>query len=307
MEVLYLSEHRECFFYDRSLRPQIEIIRFKKGESSKAFIEVNEMVFFVEGTVRHASDNYPLSENCSGEFIFMPSGENVYFEAVDDSVMTIIRMDKPVGFCANYSMEDFYNEMPDASRREEKKPVSSLPINEPLSHFLEGISYYIDGGLRCRSFSDLKINELFLLLRFFYTKEQLRDFLRPVLSADTTFSEYVRANRSKYPTSKQMAASLNMTVKQFALKFGKVFGSTPYNWLKRKKADAICRQLLTSNDPLIRIAEDNGFNTLQQFSNFCKKELGATPSKIRATQKRCKMGDSEASQQELFCRMGQIV
>lgn len=283
MEAIYLRERRECFFYDRSFRPQIETVRYRKGETVDIFLEVNEVVFFLKGSVRYTVDGFPYHVNGTGEFVFVPSGRKVFVEALDDSLITVFRLDRPVGLCANYSLENLYRDVPDKPQQTDNHAFSCLVINEPISHFLDGINLCVNGGLHCRPYAELKIKELFLMLRVFYPKEQLKDFLRPVLSTDTAFSEYIRANRNKYPTAIQMASSLNMTAKQFALKFRRVFGSTPYNWLKREKVEVIRRQLLTTNDPFCLIAEENGFNTLQQFSNFCKKELGASPSQIRGT------------------------
>lgn len=202
-----------------------------------------------------------------------------------DSTVTVFRLDKPLGLCPGYSPEKLYVYKQGGCACKEgrcRHPVGCLRVNEPVSSFLEGVNLCLAGGLCCQYFFGLKIEELLLTLRAYYPKEQLMEFLKPILSADTAFSEYVRANREKYPTVKQMAASLNMPTKRFAAKFNQVFAATPYSWLKREKVETIRRQLLTSGKAFKLIAAENNFNTVQQFTNFCKKELGASPSQLRA-------------------------
>lgn len=284
MEVLYLHEHQKCFCYDHSERPQIETVAFKKGQCIEIYIHTNEVVFFMKGVIRYILDSYLPIESSAGQFIFLPCGGKLSIEAMVDSAVTVFRLNKPVDLCEGYPLEKLHVQLRGGCTNKAGKchcPIGCLHINEPISYFLDGINRCLDEGLRCRYFYGLKIKELFLMLRAYYPKEELEDFLKPVLSGDTAFSEYIRANRDKYATVKQMAASLNLTPKVFAAKFKHVFGSTPYSWLKHEKVETIRRQLLVSSETFKWIAAENGFNTVQQFTNFCKKELGASPSQFR--------------------------
>lgn len=284
MEILYLWEHQRCLYCDRSNRPQIETVTFKKGQRAEVFLHANQVVFFTEGTIRHVLGDCPAFENSEGQFIFLPFGGKLSLEAISDSSVMVFNLDKPVSLCEGYSLEKLYEQTmegyPHKTRRY-NAPVGCLYVNEPISHFLESVSMGLRDGIRCRYFVGLKIKELFLMLRAYYPKEQLRDFLNPILSADTAFSESVRANLDKYHTVKQLAASLNITPRAFTAKFKQIFGTTPYSWIKQEKVETVRQQLLAGSKSFKRIAAENGFNTVQQFTNFCKKELGANPSQLR--------------------------
>lgn len=127
----------------------------------------------------------------------------------------------------------------------------------------------------------MKIKEFFLLLRAYYPKEQIYDFLYPILSRDTAFSEYVRKNWSKYKTVKEIADTLHQTPKQFSKKFKEVFDKPPYKWIKERRATAIYHEICSDNIPLKQIAAKYGFSTIPQFTKFCKTELGRNPGELR--------------------------
>ena len=121
-----------------------------------------------------------------------------------------------------------------------------------------------------------------MLLRIYYPKEEIYDFLYLILSGDTAFSEYVRLYWHRFHNVAEIAESLNITARQFSSKFKAVFGLTPYKWMKRERAKMIKTQLLDANKTIKQVAFENGFCDLPQFTKFCKKEIWKTPTDIRA-------------------------
>lgn len=282
MELLYKQEHLNCFYYDRSQKPQIEILTYKTGQQQEVSIHADEIVFFVQGTIRQVHRGYPAFENSAGDFIFLPCNSKISLSAISDSIVTVFRLDKQIKLCENYRLEDLFHSKQAVLQTKEQTPhIYALLMNERVSHFLTGVNECVSDGLRCRHFFELIIEEFFLMLRAYYTKEELGSFLRLVLSGDTAFLEHIRKNWKKYPTVKQMAASMNLSVVRFSAKFKKTLGQTAYQWLKQAKAQHIYQEINQGEKPLKRIAEENGFSTIAQFSNFCKKELDVTPSQIR--------------------------
>ena len=115
----------------------------------------------------------------------------------------------------------------------------------------------------------------------YYPKRELREFLAMILSRDITFSEYARNNRNKYRTVVALAKSMNLTQKQFARHFKRVFGRTPYGWMNEGRSLTIHHEITATKKPFKHIAFDNGFNSAAQFTKFCKKTLGKTPLELR--------------------------
>lgn len=53
--------------------------------------------------------------------------------------------------------------------------------------------------------------------------------------------------------------------------------------MKANKAKVIQDEITSTNKPFKQIAYENEFSTIAQFTKFCKKEIGKTPSSIRAS------------------------
>lgn len=51
--------------------------------------------------------------------------------------------------------------------------------------------------------------------------------------------------------------------------------------MMKKKVDLVFYQIRTTNKAFKQIAEETGFLSLPQFTDFCKKHLGNSPGKIR--------------------------
>lgn len=285
MELLYRKEHEECFHFDHSARPVIELVKITKGRADKLHIRTNEVVFFMEGRLRFSFHNYPGFESMKGQLLFLPGGVRFSYEASAATVILILRILEPIRLCDNFTVEKLYgmerkNTKPD-SYSPQTGGFSILPINTRMWYFLDGIIDCYNDGVRCKSYSELKIKEFFLLLRLYYPKEAIYDFLYMVLSGDMAFSEYVRQRWQKFRNVEEIAEAMHMTPRQFSYKFKSIFETTPYKWMKEGRSRIIREQLLNTNKPIKQISMENGFSTISQFTKFCRKELGDSPSKLK--------------------------
>lgn len=287
MELLYRNEHEQCFHFDHSEKPVIELVRIAKERSDEIQIRSNEVVFFMEGRLRFTFHNLPGCESMKGQILFLPAGVRFSYLASAPTMLIIFRILEPIRLCDNFTIEKLYdtehkNENGD-SYRPKTHSFSILPINTRMWYFLDGIIDCYNDGIRCKSYSELKIKEFFLLLRLYYPREAIYDFLYMVLSGDMAFSEYVRQRWQRFRNVEEIAGAMHMTSRQFSFKFKNIFGVTPYKWMKEGRSKIIRQQLLTTNKPIKQIALENGFCNISQFTTFCKKELGNTPLEIRKT------------------------
>jgi AraC-like DNA-binding protein len=194
--------------------------------------------------------------------------------------MIVFRLRGHINLCECYHIEQLYCE-PIGRSDPPETGAYTLEINSRMLHFLTGLRNCIGDGIKCKVFFDMKIREFFLMFRAYYPKEQLYDFLYPILSRDTAFSEYVRKNWSKYKTVIEMADALHQTPKQFSKKFREVFDKPPYKWIKEQRANKIYHEICSGNIPLKQVAAKYGFSTIPQFTKFCKTELGRNPGELR--------------------------
>lgn len=285
MEVLYPHEHLSCLHYDNSSQPKIDIFSLKEGEYIREQININQILFLHKGDISLLYSSMPEHKMSSGQFVFLPCGYEKSVMAHSESIITVFHLNRTFRLCGNFPLENLYVQKEGDIGEEQDASIFHLEMNEYVSHFLIGVNRCISGGLLCKGYFDLKFQELFILLRAYYTKEEIRGFFGMILSPDTSFSEYIRNKWFDYPTVNQLAASMNMAPKRFAAKFKQVFGQTAYQWIKHSKMQIIHEELVAGQKSLKQIAAENGFSTIPQFTNFCKKELGANPSSIRQKSK----------------------
>jgi|GEM_PF-197487 len=285
MELLYKHEHLSCYNYDNSPRPMIEIADFEKGVETSVEICTNMVFFFMKGKVQFSLDEgVTTTEAMEGQIYFTSIGKNCKFFILESAKIVIFRIYNPVILCENFPIEKLYNmnELSTSSNYIPKnKENNFLEINERVYYFLEGMIACISEGLKCRCWFEMKIKEFFLLLRAYYPKESLHDFLFLILSKDAVFSEYIRLNWQKFNSIADMADSFFTTPKNFSLRFSSVFGIPPSRWIRERKAQIIKKEIMSTKKSFKQIAMDNGFSSDAAFTRFCRKELGETPTKIR--------------------------
>ena len=279
-----MHEHLTCFNYDRSDRPVIEILRYAKGSCGERILQHNEVVFLLTGKMRYIFQGYAPCEQQGGEIAFFPAGGSFSFEVLEEEIGVVFRLHKSVKLCEVFGIEKLYNinaQIPCHEVLLSTKQITLLEINSRIGHFLQGIIDCVEDGIKCRHYFDMKIREFFLMLRTYYPKDKIGEFLLPILSGDIAFSEYVRKNWDRYHTMRELAESIYQTPKQFSAKFKRVFKQTPYKWMKEQKAIAIHDEIVTGKKSFKQIASEYGFSTLPQFTIFCKTELRQIPRDIR--------------------------
>jgi len=288
MELSYKREHGACPRTEHATKTTIEIMRMEKGEHSEVTIAHNEVIFFMEGQVCFMFRNFPNYEGKKGEILFLPAGGKYSYKAVQQSVIVIFRIHGPIVLCENYSVEQLYEAQKKTAEfylSQTRRKLSVMAMHTGIWQFLNGIVDNLNDGISCGAFFDLKIKEFFMLVRLYYTKEDIYDFLYLILSKDTSFSEYVRTRWHHFRNVEEMAEYMHLTTRQFSEKFKKIFDVTPYKWMKQERAKVIRNQLVASHKTIKQIAFENGFSDLPQFTKFCKKEIGKTPTEIRMGKK----------------------
>jgi AraC-type DNA-binding domain-containing proteins len=279
MQAVDTKEHLACFNYDQSERLQIEIVNYNNGETAELTAKDNEVIFLMEGRIRYVFDTYPECEVGEGNILFLPMGYRFICNPLSDIRIVIFRLYDPIRLCERYSIEKLFNSENDNNSC--TRILKTLEIKPQIWHFITGLTSCIEDGVKCRHYFEMKIKEFFLMLRMYYPKSELRDFFGMILSSDVSFSEYVRSNRNKYSTVKALAESMHLTKKQFNKRFKNVFDRTPHGWMKEGRTQAILGEVTETEKPFKQIAFENGFKSFEEFTRFCKKEIGSTPTQLR--------------------------
>lgn len=285
MDILYKNESPPRD-YQELLQAEslIEILDLKKNDTDRLIIDKSEIVFFYKGKLRFFFNDSSEMEVTEGQFLFFPAGTQLAYTSNTDCRLIIFRILDTINLHETLFIKEAYQkeEIENHQQVEHKNdPYKTLRTNGQLNYFIRGIMDCIIDGMADPDFFELKIRELLLHIRFYYSKEDIHELFYFILSKDIPFSEYVRLNWRRYPSASELARSMHLTPKMFTLKFKKIFGKTPYKWIIEAKSYLLYRELTSTLKPFKQIAAENGFGCVAQFTKFCKKELGNTPTMIR--------------------------
>lgn len=279
-----INEHLNCFNYTSGEKQAIEPVRIVKGEKGNESTDSNVVLFIQEGRIRYSFRACPEHEGQKGHIIFIASGTDYSYHALTNVKAVVFRIYTPISLCANYTVDMLYK-MGKAKQTDEYKSETQklgiLETNVRMWHFVDGVADCITDGLKCHCWFEMKIKELFLLIRVYYSKQEIRDFLYPILSKDTAFSEHVRKYWRNFRTVNELAAFMNMTPKRFSTQFAAVFGKTPYKWITEARADSIRREITATNKQFKQIAIEHGFTSDSLFTRFCRTMFDQTPTNLR--------------------------
>ena len=279
MKIYNQEEHLACYCYDNSEKPMIEVKKIKKTAKGEIAFSCNEIVFIMEGQIHFSLRNSQLEgEFYTGQILFMPAGGKLQYKTLARSNLLIFRLEDSLNLCYNFSLERLHNLITEKGKSEGLVP---LAINIRLQHFAHGITEMLGDGVKCRVFLQSSITTLLIMIRVYYSPEELCRFFSPILSSDTLFSEQVRMNHLKYRTVNDLATAMNMTSQQFTRRFNSVFGQSPHEWMQQEKSRLIYGEICNSNMPFKEIANRYGFTVQANFNRFCQLMFSMSPGDIR--------------------------
>lgn len=157
-----------------------------------------------------------------------------------------------------------------------------IRLNGRLREYCEQVCGCIDDGLTDVRFMRIKTFELIHLLRFYCPAEELFDFMYPVANENCAFIKIVLDNWKQARSKDDLASFTGLSASRFGVKFKQVFGVSPYKWILERRSEEIIYRLSYTNDSLRKIREELHFCSAQHFNDFCKKQFGNSPGKIRS-------------------------
>lgn len=281
MRLFYQEEHKTCYHYAEKSTATFKVYHLQHdAPPAQARLECSLIVFVVEGEslIRYGAGK-PFVVPAGRFFLVEPGTLFTGHQQVPTLVMTMAFVGAPQ-LCDIYTLENLVRDTQGASLPVD--PHFTLPIRPRLREFLDLVMHCLDDGLSCAHYHELKRAEFFLLVRAYYSKEELAALFRPLLGIDHDFRRQVLEVCAKGCCDiAAMAGQLNMSTATLQRKFKQTFHETAGQWLLNRKAERIVRQLKTTSLTFDQICFENGFSSPAYFSNFCKRVFGKTPTQLR--------------------------
>jgi AraC-like DNA-binding protein len=280
MSVFYLNEHKTCSNYISDYNIGFKICQIKQDEFIVPLNKEHHCLFFlISGHVDlfYGSQNLRLKKDTAW---FVPMSSDCKIQALTDSVIIMNYFNKPVDLCEKAALESL------SSMLDQKPLTPTLRMNKPLKRFFTSLTFYINEGVYCLHFHEIKQKELLHILRFFYTKKEIAGLFAPIISRNLDFKNIVLANYLQASSVKELAQMCNYSLSSFNRVFKKNFSENPYLWLQSQKIKYIAGRLADKNIPFSQIIDEFRFSSPSHFTIFCKKHLKLTPSQFRKQQEK---------------------
>lgn len=272
----YIEEHHQCVSFRDENRSVFVFKEYAKGENLKEHsVRSNLVILLIEGKCRISSKEFKDLPFKAGEMIAIPEYFPYEISVKEDCKLLFLHFDAPACNCSKLILNSYKRLIDD-----ETFEVCPTAINTPLNEFIDLLEYYLSAGASCAHLYEIKKEEFFLILRLFYTKEELASFFYPILKYTSTFRRFVLDNYKKVNSVAEMIDASNMSKTVFYEKFKKTFGVSAKQWLLARQKQQI---LNMATDPEVSakdIMVSFNFSSLEHLNSFCKRQFGLTPKEL---------------------------
>ena len=266
-----------CHSYTLEPEAGFSLITLKEGE--KMVIEhgdYNSLLFLTAGNFEINSEernDYVVRE---GHFVFCFRAYHYEITALTDVEIVKAHFITAGATCDMIPFNSIVGKIKKISYK-----FTQVAMNEPMNLLLQSVKLYLGNSMKCNHLHRAKIQEMFIIFKFFYTPQiQLRTFYN-LFDRNQSFVSLVRNNAPRVKTVEELADICGFSVQHFNNMFKQEFGDTPYSWMQKQRIQEIERLLTDTNVPLKSIIKMYSFTNHGHFALFCRKYLHKTPLKIR--------------------------
>lgn len=251
-------------------------IEFKKDEVILEKETIwNHIVFMLEGECVINYNQFKDRKFQAGSIILLPKMATIKMEVRAGSRLLSLSFGIPLNLCDKFTLQSLTGLCDKLNYNFE--PVE---IRYPLPPFLELVTHCLKQKMDCGHFHGLLQQELFFLLRCFYTKEELTLLFYPILATELSFKDFIIGNCAKVNNVNELISLSNMGKCNFHCKFKQVFGTTAKQWLLKQRNQRILNKVMESETTIGELMEEFNFDSQAHFTHYCKRHFDCTPREL---------------------------
>jgi AraC-like DNA-binding protein/mannose-6-phosphate isomerase-like protein (cupin superfamily) len=266
--------HTRCFCYETGVTPVVERREFPRAARFHVQVYYQEIIVVMEGRLDVVIVG--TDRKCrvrGGQFAFIPNGSEVSCRAAAGTSVVSFRITTEVPECHVFRVNK-------VAALSDCDKMHVATVNPRVAYFMGGIVDSLADGFRCRIYLEMEVSRLLFLIHAYYSHAECLKLFAPIVTPNVQFSEFVRLNHLRLRTVGAMAAELNMSNHQFTLRFRKVMGISPREWIQEQKARSIYHSLCQSEVPIKEVATEYDFSP-SNFIRYCRTKYGMPPGMIR--------------------------
>ena len=276
-ELLHLQEHLSCRNYVSDYRCNFLYRDIKSGNQVDLEKQYNYLMFLLEGEVIVNCNEFVDRHFKKDDIFFMPRAAETKIIAATDCKLMVCVFDVMQNACEKFNLHSCWVISKDL--KYDFQPIKIIPQVEA---FLAHLIYCLNEGVKCEHFHSIMQQEMTLILRWFYPREQLAQLFYPILGQSIDFKAFVLDNHMKVKNSQELANLSMMGRSSFDIKFKAEFGMPPGQWMLKQKAKHIKIHMAMPGVNISDIMIKFDFNSATHFTRFCKQHFGCPPSELMA-------------------------
>lgn len=279
METLlqYAGEHRSCLNYRMPQDAAIKLLHYPEGMRQIVDTDESLIIFVLEGEVKVSADGHNDVLHRAGYISLQPRNSSSYIQVQQPCTFISFHSPHDITLCDRFSVQLLPRYIPEGFHYQ----FTLLPIRQRLAEYATGLRHCLEDGLGCVHFLEMKMQELFILLRAYYNREELATFFYPLIGKNRDFQDFVYEHYLKVDSLNEFAALANTSVDTFKRRFKETFGEPAHKWITGRKAEHVYRDIALGILSFADIAEKYRFSSVSYLTTFCKQHLGKTPQQLR--------------------------
>lgn len=235
----------------------------------------NIIYFMLKGEVWANSNEHPDTILREGDFILQPVGSHIEFRIHTPTESILFLFDRLQNVCDSRFQSGL-------GFMENTHPAA-IVMNacSPVRFFLEGMKMTLNDDLLCSGYLHSKQAELFYILNCYYTLNELSAFYSPIHNHTMSFRYFIMNNYHKVKDVEAFAQLGGYSVPTFRRMFKETFDEPAYQWMLKQKKQDIFNDITSTSLSITDISAKYGFESLANFSHFCRTNFGKSPRALR--------------------------
>jgi len=277
-DLLYVEEHITCAHYVSDYRCYFRYYDCTKEEMPDIGLkEFNCLFFLLEGEIYGDFNGFQEKTFKAGDIFYLPKHSAVDIKDHTDCRYLTCIFEVPHNVCDKLNFHNYASLC-----RKIDYTMAPGKIRPQMQVFLDNLIYYLRNGINCEHYHELKQNEMFLIFRWFYPKEEMAALFYPMIGNSLDFKAVVLSSYTQVKNVNDLAKILNMGRSTFDSHFKQEFGMPPGQWLLKQKANHVRHYMSDPEATFSDVMVKFDFNSPTHFTRFCKQQFGCTPSELMA-------------------------
>ena len=219
--VNYLSDSIYGFSYWELNEGEVFTLTNKKN---------NHIIFVITGQLSINCDQFDNIPVCREEMIFLPNKSDCGYKVLSASKILVFTFDRFRNQCDKYTFQMLAEKSEGINYA-----LQALKIHDLLKDYILLLIRYIQKGVNCYHLHEEKQQELFILLRACYTREEILFFFYPLITHDMDFRQIVLERYLEAKNVKEFARLTGYNISDFRNKFLVNFGEPAYQWMQKRR------------------------------------------------------------------------